>query len=1166
MQKNLVFASRDSFAQTGERMRRFTLNLMRISLFGFIIALITAQGLTAEISKGQDIREIQITYGVQNATLKNALQKLQKESGFNVFYFSPKVTPYKGISIPVQKRSVHETLERLLNNTTFTFRQEGKTIILIEKTTPETLDHGSILNENVTEKKIRGKVTDDNGEGLPGVSILIKGTQQGTITDENGNYELSVSNSEAILIFSFVGYQTIEREIGDNDTINIVLTNDIKSLEEIVVVGYGTQRKANLTGAVEMVDSKKLANRPIGNLGQALQGVSPGLNIFTNNSGGQPDATMNFNIRGMGSPLVLVDGLPVDINLINPEDIESISVLKDASSAAIYGANAPYGIILITTKKGKATDGKPRLNYNNTLSMSAPTRLPTPSNSLEFATYMNDATRNAGSSPLFSDEVLDRIRTFLDNPNSIPAVGPDPLDPSKWAKRENANGNTNWYKEILKPWSFRQKHDLSLIGGTENVDYYVSLGLFEHNGQIRYANEGYTRYNIDAKIGTKITNWMRINFLTKFSNSLIDYPNDGYGLDRAVMWHDFSRRFPTDPVKYPNGTWSEMSRFQVFQDGGREKHTTSDFWTKIEFEIEPLTNWQIKADFGWNGRNNISSLHRAKIDAVGPDGTLYTHFDTTPINSLTKTYARNRYWNANIYTSFEKRLDKHSFNILVGHQRESNSADNLSGYRDALLTDFVPAIVLSTGSMLMTDMMSEWATMGTFARLNYSFADKYLIEFNGRYQGSSRFEQGSRFGFFPSVSAAYRISEENFWSPVKNVINDVKLRASYGSLGNHNVANFLYLPIMNVRSQVSWVLGNDPLIGVNAPGLVSSSLTWETISTTNIGIDVSFLKNRLSLTFDAFARNISNMVGTPNPLPSTLGTGVPQENNAAQKNKGWELSIRYNDKIGENLNYFITLGLTDYKTIITKWNNPNKVLSQHYEGKTLGEIWGYTSNGLFKSDEEIATAPKQTRFYGVWNPGDVRYEDLDGNGEIGPSLNTVDQPGDLKIIGNSSPRYLYSLNLNTTYKNFDLAMLWTGVAKQDAWLSDFVFWGHTTHVWGTSVFKEHQDYYRDDNTDAYWPRPYISAETDKNRQVSTRYLQNASYLRLRNISVGYSLNPVLIERLSLSKLRIFINGENLLAISGIQKFLDPEGTGGSWGSGKVYPIQKTLSLGLNVQF
>ena len=1107
----------------------------------------------------------EISLNVHDATFRSIMIDIQKQTGYSFIAKERLLKTALPVSVNIESQTIEDALPLLFEGQPFTYEVNGKIIIIKPATQRAALKSISTVSEKIQEE-IQGRVVNEKGEPLPGVSILIKGTTRGTVTSSNGDYTLPASSKSDILIFSYIGFETQEIPLAGRNQLNITLIGSESDLDEVVVVGYGTQKKVNLTGAVESVDTERLQDRPTGNLGQALQGVSPGLNVFSNNSGGQPDATMNFNIRGIGTPLVLVDGLPVDINLVNPEDIESISIIKDASSAAIYGANAPYGVILITSKKGKAGNGKPILTYTNTLSASAPTVLPTPSNSLDFARYMNNATINAGSSALFTDDVISRIEQYLQNPGSIPAVGPDPLDPSKWAKRENANGNTNWYDELLKPWSFRQKHDLALNGATEVFDYYVSMGLFDHNGLLRYGDEGYNRYNINTNLGAKVNEWLKFNFLAKFSNSKADYPNDGYGLDRAVMWHDFSRRFPTDPLKYPDGQWSEMSRVSVFENGGRETHLTNDFWTKFETEISPLPGWEIKGDFGWNYRGLNSALHRAKMEVAGPDGTIYSHFDTTPLNSVTKTYAKSKYWNANIYSSYERNIADHYFKVLVGHQREYNSFDNLSGYRDNLLTDYVPVIILATGTMRVMDEISEWATMGTFARFNYNYNEKYLLEFNGRYQGSSRFEQRSRFGFFPSVSLAYRLSEENYWQPIKSVVNEFKLRASYGSLGNHNVANFLYLPIMPIRPQVSWVSENSPVSGVVAPGITSTALTWETVESANIGFDAQFFSNKMSVTFDVFRRDIDDMIGTPDPLPITLGTSVPQENNAAQKNVGWELSIGYNGAINDEFRYNINAGLTDYKTTITKWNNPNGVLNQHYQGKTLGEIWGYSSNGLFQSAEEIQNAPSQTRFFGVWNPGDVRYEDLNGDNVINPGLNTIDDHGDLSIIGNSNPRYLYSLNMGANYKSFDLNMFWTGVGKQQAALSDFVFWGHASHVWGTAVFKEHQDYYTPENTDAFWPRPYISSETDKNRQVSSRYLQDIPYLRLRNLSLGYTFSSNISRALSIERLRIVVNAENFLTFSSVQKFLDPEGVGGSWGSGKVYPIQKTLSFGLNVQF
>jgi TonB-linked SusC/RagA family outer membrane protein len=1143
---------------------------MKVSLSQIVILFIISGISYAAESNAQEVLNKKITLEIRNQSLKTVLKAIEDQVKVRFAYSKSSIDALDAISISVKNVKLSELLDRLLGPRQIRYQVIEDQIIVIQY-----VDQRQGLGEKeagsfpeAPDDVISGKVISVSGESIPGVNVLLKGTTIGTVTDIDGNYSLVVPDLTGTLVFSYIGYTSIEVPVDGKTTVDVTMLEDVHNLDEVVVVGYGTEKKVNLTGAVETIDDKKLTNRPIANLGQALQGLSPGLNVFTNNSGGQPDATMSFNIRGMGTPFVLVDNLPVDINQVNPQDIESISVVKDASAAAIYGANAPYGVILITTKKGKSTDGKPRLSYNNVLTMGTPTKLPNTTNSLDFAHAVNDAVINSGNAPFFTDAVIQRIEQYMADPNSIPAVGPDPIDPSKWAKRENANGNTDWYKELLKPWAFRQKHDLSLSGGVEKFTYYVSLGYFDHDGQLRYGDESYKRYNIDAKVGTKITDWLAVNFLTKFARSKIDYPNDGYGLDRSVMWHDFPRRFPTDPVKYPNGTWSEMSRFEIFENGGRELQNTGDFWTKIEAVIEPVNGWQIRGDYGWNNLTRMSSLHRAKINAIGPDGNTYIHFDTTPLNSIEKTFENTTYWNTNIYSFLDRTFGDHSFKLLVGHQREHRSFQNLYGYRDKLLTDQVASISTSTGTQRTDDNLTNWSTTGTFARINYNFMEKYLVEFNGRYQGSSRFQEGSRFGFFPSVSAGYRISEEPFWSGLSSFVNTLKLRGSYGSLGNHNVANFLHLPVMPVNPSVSWLNGNEPLVGVGAPGITSPSLTWETVTTIDVGFDATLLRDRLSVTFDYFRRTVSDMLGTPNPLPSLLGTGVPQENNAEQENKGWELALGWNDRIGNDFQYNLSLGVSDFKTVITRWNNPDKILSQNYEGRELGEIWGYVSNGLFQSAAEVAAAPSQSRFFANWYPGDVRYEDVNQDGEVDPGLNTLGDHGDLRIIGNSNPRYLYNINAGITYKNFDFSMLWNGVGQRDVWFNAGAnyFWGHVSHVWAINIFEEHLDYYREDNTASYWPRPYLSSETFKNRQPSTRYLQSSAYLRLKFLQVGYTLPQPVVDKLKLSSVRVFFNGENLLAFTKLIDFMDPEATGGGWGQGKVYPLQKTLSLGLNVNF
>ncbi len=691
--------------------------------------------------------------------------------------------------------------------------------------------------------------------------------------------------------------------------------------------------------------------------------------------------------------------------------------------------------------------------------------------------------------------------------------------------------------------------------------------FYDQQGQMRYGNESYQRYNIDAKINSKITKWMQVNFLTKYARGVSDYPNDGYGLVRSVMWHDLTRRWATDPLYYPNGEYSEMARVNVYENGGRDIYTNNEMWLRFESIIEPVKNWFIKGDYSWKNANMTNRAHHALVNATGPTGDRYVAFDTRTPSDITQTSDIDNYWTFNLSTSYEKKFDGHNLKGLVGFQREYQYFNSLTGLKNRLITDNVPSMTTATGDMTVRDNIYHWSTEGFFFRLNYDYREKYLLELNARRNGTSRFEDGKRYGIFPSVSAGYKISNEAFWDPIKPVLNYFKLRASYGSLGNQNVANYLYLPIMPVTSQVYWVTGDVRPIGVGAPGLVSAGLTWESVRTMDIGFDAATLRNRLELSFDYFRRRVLNMLGTSYPLPAVLGASLPLENNAEKLNTGWELSAGWNDKVGK-VSYNLKFTLSDYTIQVTKWNNPNKTLSTAYAGQREGEIWGFQSNGLFQSADEITKHASQSVIYANWNAGDVKYEDLNGDGVINFGNRTVDDHGDLKVIGNSLPRYSYAIFGGAAWKNIDFNMFWMGVAKRDVWFASNsnVFWGQLGEIWQNSTFKEHLDYWSTENTGGYYPRPYFSAEGNKNRQSSSLYLQSAAFLRLKSLQVGYSLPESLLAKASIKKARIYFNAENLLTFSPIKGMFDPEGIFGTYGQGKVYPLSKIVSVGINVNF
>lgn len=1100
-----------------------------------------------------------VTMSEKDVSLQKVFSIIKKQTGMSFFFDESWLQQARKVTVDVKNETLEKTLDICFSNQSLTYAIVGRTVVIKQRTAPPEKE-----DTPRPPQEISGIVTDEKNTPLPNVSVTIKGTSQGTATNAQGRFTLKVPDGKSIIVFSSVGFESRELPAGTNKDMGaIVLIQANVSLNDVVVTGYATQKKANLTGAVEAISSKVIAARPQGNVGQLLQGVSPGLNITTNNTGGEPDASMNFNIRGMGSPFVLVDGMPMNINQLNPSDIESISVLKDASSAAIYGAYAPYGVILVTTKKGGSTDGRPNLSYNANMEWATPTLLPNPANGLEFANAWNDATKNSGMAPFFSNEIIEKIKQYMNDPKNTPGTAPDPLDPGKWGKHEYANASTNWYKELVKKWSFRQKHNLTVDGGKDGLTYYLSAGLYDHGGQMKYGNESYKRYNIDAKINTKITKWMQVNFLTKYARGESDYPNDGYGLVRSVMWHDLTRRYATDPLKYPNGEYSEMSRVNVYENGGRDIYLNNELWLRLEGELEPVKNWLIKGDYSWKNANMTNTAHHALVTATGPDGGKYVAFDTRTPNDYAQTSDADNYWTYNISTSYEKKFNNHNVKALLGFQREYQHFNSLYGLRNRLITDNVPSLTTATGDMNVRDNIYHWSTDGTFFRINYDYKEKYLLELNARQNGTSRFEDGKREGFFPSVSAGYRISSEPFWTPLKNTIDYFKLRASYGSLGNQNVDNYLYLPIMPVTQQVNWVAGETRPIGVGAPGLVSAGLTWETVQTLDVGFDGALFNNRMEVTFDYFKRKVFNMLGTSYPLPAVLGTTVPLENNAEKVNTGWETSIAWNDRIGE-VKYNVRLTLSDYRVKITKWNNPNKTLSSNYEGQYEGDIWGLESNGLFQSEDEVSKHAKQSLFYANWHPGDVKYEDLNHDGVINYGNRTLDDHGDMKIIGNSLPRYSYAVFMGLSWKNLDLSMFWMGVGKRDVWFNGNVFWGQLGDVWQNSTFKEHLDYWSETNPNGYYPRPYFSNEGAKNREVSSLYLQNAAFLRLKSLQLGYNIPERFLRTISMKKARVYFTGENLLTFTKIKGMFDPEGIFGTYGQGKIYPLSTIVSFGVNI--
>ena len=1004
---------------------------------------------------------------------------------------------------------------------------------------------------------IKGKVVDKSGESLPGAAIRILGKEQGAVTDFDGQFTITANKGDKLEI-SFIGYITKTVVANNSNELVIVLEEDSKTLDEVVVVGYGTQKKVNLTGAVASVSSDALESRPITNLSQGLQGMIGNLNISASN--GSPGKGYGFNVRGTTSinsagPLVLVDGVQMDPNLVNPADVESVSVLKDAASASIYGTQAAYGVVLITTKKGK--DQRAKISLSGNWSSNSPTRIPEYMDSWTFANFHNMTNRNSGGGDYYDRNYMEHIYAYYTDPKHNLPVFIDPSNPNKYLYC----GNTDWIEETLKKHTITQQYTLSINGGTGKTSYYGSLGFMDQEGQLKHYDDNYRRVNASLNVNTEIRKWLQIGMKINYNNTKHDTPFGTNSNDMEAAFYGADLR-PFMPVYHPDGnysgqgSWTNMVATQAIS--GSRVHKENDLWLTGSIKINPLKGWNIHADYTYNMYIRHKKYHGKEIVEHYANPEVTTIFPHITPSSVKFTSDDDYYQVFNAYTDYEHNFGKHGIKLLAGYNYERKDYRWFDAERQNLISQDIASLGMAYGEKYNGSGEHAWATMGYFARLNYNYDDRYLLELNGRYDGSSKFPKDNRFAFFPSFSAAWRISNEAFFANAGKYVDELKFRASYGSLGNQSVGgDYPYISTMGANGEMGYLVDGKKIASVSPGGIVSPILTWETVRQIDFGLDWVALNNRLYGTFDWYRRMTYDMVTDGIPLPAVLGTGAPQANTADLKTTGWELNIGWRDRLKNDFSYDVSLVLSDYKAEITKFNNPEKLLSKHYAGKQWGEIWGFVTEGIFQSEEEVANHVSQSEIYGgEWYPGDVKYKNLDGDDKISYGKNTVDDPGDRKIIGNSEPRYCYGIKADAQWKGFDLSIFFQGVGKKDVELGGNQFWGfgNEWHV----PFLHTLDCWTEENRNAYFPRSTYDNVTG-NRQTQTRYLQDASYLRLKNLTIGYTLPKSLLEKWKIDNVRIYMSGQNLLTFDHLFDIYDPETV-----SISSYPLQKSISFGLNI--
>jgi TonB-linked SusC/RagA family outer membrane protein len=1130
----------------------------------------------------------QIDLSLRNVTLKGFINAVEQKTEYT-FMLDNSIDQSQRVSVQVRQATIDVLLQKVLTDTGLTYEIVGKQILL--KVRPVT-------GFARTPRHVTGTVVDESGEPVIGANIFEKGTTNGTVTDVEGKFSLKIP-PEAVLIVSYIGYVAQEIATGNREYLTITLSENLHTLDEVVVVGFGIQKKVNLTGAVSVLDSKAFESRPVQNAVNALQGAMPGLNITTSGVAGMLDNQKGIEIRGVGTigsgsngtPLILIDGMEGNLNTINPQDIESISVLKDAASSSIYGSRAPFGVVLVTTKSGK--ENKNTINYNNSFRFNTPVNMPRLQNSWEYVNYYGDAYRNTGSGAIFYTELERKhVKDYFEG-KPFDGIGEfDPLKtliaPGEAGYRGNAGkwdydhvfGNTDWIKEYYKEWTPAQEHNVSLSGGTSKFTYYISGNLMTQDGSLRYGTENYKRYSLYVKVSSRVTDYFKLDAFSRFTRN--DYKRPA--ILTESLFDDILRRCrPVRAIYDPNGLrMSDNNYIDAFENGGRRVTGKDEIANQLKATLTPLKNWNIIAEFNTKINHDDNHIDSKVFYTYMPDGVTKYRSAISPAASIVQeNFYKSTYINPTVYSNYNFSISDNHLYLMAGFQAESFTQKNALVQRANMITPDLPVLNLTTSTdvsqIRIEGAYGDWRTVGFFGRVNYDYRNKYLLEINARYDGTSRFRSDKRWVWTPSASAGWNIAEESFFRPLRSYIDLLKARISYGILANQNTSNWYpTYSTVGINTAGTWLVNGQKQVEATRPELVSSLLTWEKTKTTNLGVDWAALNQRLTGTFEYFVRNTIDMVGPGIELPATLGIAVPNTNNLDLKTYGMEVQIGWRDKI-KDFRYGVSLNVADSRTKILRYPNPTGNLDRYIEGEFINNIYGYETVGIAKTKEEmdahLASLPNggQSKLGSNWDAGDIMYADTNGDGQISNGSNTINDYGDFSVIGNSTPRFRTGFNVDLAWKGIDFQMFWQGVLKRDYYFgpASLMFWGVTTNgEWFSSSLKEHLDYFRDDpehplgqNLDSYYPRPVML--NGKNRIKQTRYLQNAAYMRLKNLQVGYTVPKQITNKAGISNLRIFFSGENLMTLTKL-RILDPEIAGIGRNDGTAYPLVATYSFGISI--
>ncbi|GEO20542.1 SusC/RagA family TonB-linked outer membrane protein [Cyclobacterium qasimii] len=1053
--------------------------------------------------------------------LAEIFRKVEKSTDYKFVLPEEILDKNPKLKLKNKRQSVNELLMDIAVAAGIKFKQVDNSIYVANGT---NVVSSQKIEITIEERPIKGRVVDSKGLGIPGATVLIQGTNMGTATDIDGNFSLDIPDN-AVLIFSFIGYEQQVISVGNQSEVNVTMAEDLSSLDEIVVVGYGTQKKVNLTGAVSSITSKELVNQPVGQTSMALQGIAAGVTV-TQRSGQPGSDGGSIRIRGVGTlgdsnPLVMVDGVETSLNNVDPNEIESISILKDASSAAIYGARAANGVVLITTKRG--VEGV-RVNYNMYAGFQVPTQLPKIVGAIDHMEMANEAFTNIGNDPQYTDDFI----------NAYKAGMPSDQYP-----------DTDWQGITMANSAFMQNHNLSVNAGSEKSKLFASVSYLEQEGII--PNTSFNRFNLRLNSDINVSERLTLSTDIFLRRALQTQPSSGTG----YVFH-WMRRIPSNEVGilsnglYGEG-WNGDHPLARAKDGGLNTNESLDAILnfRLKYKITEGLNAEVMyAPKFWNPHNkSFSNI----TQTYARDGVTPTHF-VPQRNSLSESFNREWYNNIRAIVTYDKTFnDVHTLGITAGYQQEDQTNLWISAYREVFpLPQYEQINAGNRANERTGGAASHWALQSVFGRVAYNFDERYLLEGNVRRDASSRFAEGNRSGIFPSFSAGWRISEESFMQDYSGLIDQLKLRASWGQLGNQNIGLYPFAAFMALGGgSQDYSFG-----GLNAPGaalnsMANSSIKWETTETTDIGLEFN-LWGKLDVSADYYVRRTKDILLALN-IPQTIGLSAPFQNAGEVVNKGYELMVNYRNKVGE-LNYSIMLNYSDVKNEIVDIRGiENTGLTVNREGYPIGSFFGYVDEGLFQSQEEVDNHADQ---FGNIAPGDIKYKDADGDGMINDR--------DLAVIGSPIPRHTFGARLNADYKGFDFSIFLQGVGKADGYLYGQ---GIMPFYEGGTVQEQHKDHWTPTNTDAAYPR--LAWNQTNNEQNSSFWMRNAAYLRGQNIQVGYSFTEAALAPLNIQGLRIYLSGRNLFTIHNFYEGYDPEApvSNGGW-----YPQMATYTMGLNVNF